>query len=143
MLNELTVSILRKTVAESDVLKLKRVASDSIIPRGAGLDLAGMNLPLEKRACNGSCKCAKGTKRGQYCGMCEYCCPFLLPIHAPFLELEWMRAYRLTSLLTFLDTGSQVLYSGSGFNYANDIFEYAYPTLFMYRNLLTPNFSLP
>ncbi|KAK6860166.1 hypothetical protein PG990_012532 [Apiospora arundinis] len=75
-------------IAESDTLKLKRVASDSIVARGAGLDLAANDLPLEKRACTGSCKCAKGTKRGQYCGMC-----------------------------------SQVLYSGSGFDYANDIFE--------------------
>ncbi|KAK8103864.1 uncharacterized protein PG998_010897 [Apiospora kogelbergensis] len=58
-------------IAESDVLKLKRVASDSIVARGAGLDHAGTDLPLEKRACTGSCKCAKGTKRGQYCGMCE------------------------------------------------------------------------
>ncbi|KAK8016403.1 hypothetical protein PG993_014592 [Apiospora rasikravindrae] len=70
---------LAEDIAESDVMKRKSDASNEIV---------AMNLPLEKRACTGSCKCAKGTKRGQYCGMC-----------------------------------SQVLYSGSGFDYQNDIFE--------------------
>ncbi|KAK8132844.1 hypothetical protein PG999_001017 [Apiospora kogelbergensis] len=93
-----SIRFVSETVAESDVLKLKRVASDSIVARGAGLDHAGTDLPLEKRACTGSCKCAKGTKRGQYCGMC-----------------------------------SQVLYSGSGFDYANDIFESVGPSPFHLR----------
>ncbi|KAK7962293.1 uncharacterized protein PG986_003118 [Apiospora aurea] len=53
---------LAEDVAESHVMKRK---SD------AGLSLAAMNLPLEGRACTGSCKCAKGTPMGLYCGTCN------------------------------------------------------------------------
>ncbi|KAK8074798.1 hypothetical protein PG997_009461 [Apiospora hydei] len=49
-------------VAKSHVMKRK---SD------AGLGLAAMNLPLEKRACTGSCKCVRGSPPGLYCGMCS------------------------------------------------------------------------